>query len=247
MMDVIIVCNEEEALLIVSQNYIMTTQAFILQPRESSGYVTHIFDNTVGYGKIRALKFIPGSGRRIRAGNDRFPRPISGRQTTRSASLVGSGRAKKPTDAILNKISHPRLRRLYDYWKAKRGDRKMPSRADIDPFDITYVLGDIMLVDVIGDAPLRFRIRLHGTNLAERAGYELTGKVLDELPENEFRRLVRQRWTEVATTGEPLHCIRDAEFDRRPYRYESIILPLSPDGEKVNMELVALIHDEPRR
>ncbi|HEV8029723.1 MAG TPA: PAS domain-containing protein [Stellaceae bacterium] len=144
-------------------------------------------------------------------------------------------------------ISHPRLQRLYDYWLAKRGQRKMPSRADIDAFEITYVLGDVMLVDVIDGIPPRFRIRLHGTNLAERAGYEITGKMLDELPENEFRKRVRERWTEVAATGAPLHCTRDGEFDGRPYRYESIILPLSADGERVNMELVALIHHDPGR
>jgi hypothetical protein len=141
-------------------------------------------------------------------------------------------------------ISHPRLQRLYDYWLDKRGDRKMPSRADIDAFDIAYVLGDVMLVDVIEGAPPRFRIRLHGTNLAERAGYEITGKMLDELPQNEFRTVVRERWTEVATTGQPLHCLRDSEMDGRIYRYESIVLPLSADGERVNMELVGLIHAE---
>ena len=142
-------------------------------------------------------------------------------------------------------ISHPRLQRLYAYWSTKKGQRKMPSRADIDVLDLRYVLGNIMLVDVIEGSPPRFRIRLHGSNLSERAGYELTGKMLDELPESEFRRNVRQQWTEVATTGEPRQCRRDSSFDGRPYRYESIILPLSADGETVNMELVALIHHDP--
>jgi len=150
------------------------------------------------------------------------------------------------TDATLE-ISHPRLQRLYQYWSAKRGQHKMPSRADIAVSDIAYVLGDVMLVDVIDGAPPRFRIRLHGTNLAERAGHEITGKMLDELPENEFRRQVRERWTAVATTGEPIRCLRDGDFDGRPYRYESIILPLSADGERVDIELVALIHQEPQR
>jgi len=140
-------------------------------------------------------------------------------------------------------ISHPRLQRLYGYWSAKRGARKMPSRADIDVLDLRYVLGNIMLVDVIEGSPPRFRIRLHGSNLSGRAGYELTGKMLDELPESEFRKQVRERWTEVAATGEPRHCDRNLHvFDRRSYHYESIVLPLSADGETVNMELVALIY-----
>jgi hypothetical protein len=140
-------------------------------------------------------------------------------------------------------ISHPRLQRLYGYWSTKKGPRKMPSRADIDVLDLRYILGNIILVDVIEGSPPRFRIRLHGSNLSERAGYELTGKMLDELPESEFRTQVRERWTEVATTGEPRHCDRNLHvFDSRSYHYESIVLPLSADGETVNMELVALIY-----
>jgi hypothetical protein len=94
-------------------------------------------------------------------------------------------------------ISHPRLQQLYAYWSAKKGQRKMPSRADIDVLDLRYVMGNMMLVDVIGGSPLRFRIRLHGSHLSQRAGYELTGKMLDELPETDFRKEVRERWTEV--------------------------------------------------
>ena len=143
-------------------------------------------------------------------------------------------------------ISHSRLRRLYEYWEVKRDGREMPSRNDIDPVDISYVLGDVMLVDVIGEEPFRFRIRLHGTNLAERSGSDITGEMLDQLPENE-RGLVGQRCTEVATKGQPLHCRSNSELDGRLFRYECIILPLSADGKKVNMELVAVIHDEPKR
>ena len=29
-------------------------------------------------------------------------------------------------------ISHPRLQQLYAYWSTKKGQRRMPSRADID-------------------------------------------------------------------------------------------------------------------
>jgi len=72
-------------------------------------------------------------------------------------------------------ISHPRLQRLYAYWSTKKGQRKMPSRADIDVLDLRYMLGNIMLVDVVADVaggtPPRFRIRVHGSNLSQRAGY----------------------------------------------------------------------------
>ena len=60
-------------------------------------------------------------------------------------------------------IKHPKLQQLYDYWSVKRGERKMPSRADIDPLDMTFVMGNVILVDVIAGEPPGFRIRLHGT------------------------------------------------------------------------------------
>jgi hypothetical protein len=143
-------------------------------------------------------------------------------------------------------IAHPRLRRLYEYWLAKRGERKMPSRADLDPLEMTFVIGNIILVDVVDGPPLGFRIRLHGTNLSQRVGFELTGKMLDELPETEFRELARESFTRAVTNAEPRHGRRDRVLDGRLAHYETIILPLSGDGENVDRLLVALIHDDER-
>ena len=148
-------------------------------------------------------------------------------------------------------ITHPKLRRLYEYWLEKRGDRKMPSRADIDPLDITFVIGNVILVDVIdgepGGEPPRFRIRLHGTNLSQRVGYELTGKMLDELPVTEFRALAQQSFARVVTIADATHGRRDRVPDGRFARYETVIMPLSADGERVGMLLCGLIYDDENR
>lgn len=141
-------------------------------------------------------------------------------------------------------ISHPKLRRLYEYWCEKRGDRKMPARADLDPLDMTFIIGNIILVDVIDGSPLQFRIRLHGTNLVQRVGYELTGKMLDELPQTEFRKLAQESFTRVATGAEPTAGKRDRVIDDRFARYETAILPLSSGGERVERLLIGLIYDD---
>ena len=141
-------------------------------------------------------------------------------------------------------IEHPKLQQLFDYWASKSGERKMPSRADIDPLDLTFIIGNVILVDVIEGDPLRFRIRLHGTNLTERVGYELTGKMLDELPQAEFRELSRLSFTKVANSGKPLQGRRDRILDGRSRRYETIILPLSGDDARVDMLLCGLIYDD---
>jgi len=144
-------------------------------------------------------------------------------------------------------IKHPKLQQLYDYWSAKRGERKMPSRADIDPLDMTFIIGNVILVDVIAGTPLGFRIRLHGTNLVERVHYELTGKMLDDLPQVQFRNLTRKSFTKVAKTAEPLRALNDRVLDDQLARYETVILPLSGDDTRVDMLLCGMIYDDERR
>lgn len=140
-------------------------------------------------------------------------------------------------------IRHPRLRQLYDYWSGKRGDRPMPARVDLDPVDIRFVIGDVILVDVLDEEPPRFRIRLHGTNLAERTDFDLTGKMLDEMPVPEFRDLSTRSFRKVVHTKEPLHALADRPLDGRMQSYEAILLPLSSDGEHVDRLMVGMIYE----
>jgi hypothetical protein len=145
-------------------------------------------------------------------------------------------------------ITAPKLRRLYDYWAETCAGRPYPRRADLDPVAMGFILGNLILVDVLG-APggeRRFRIRLHGSNLAARHGYELTGKMLDTLPVGEQRDLARRSFGAVAASGAPLHAYRDCVLDGRQQRYETLILPLSSDGAGIDMLLVGLVHDDER-
>jgi hypothetical protein len=143
-------------------------------------------------------------------------------------------------------ITHPKLQRLYEYWDGKRAGRTMPSRADIDPLDITFAIGNVILIDVIPGEPLGFRIRLHGTTLSERVHYELTGKMLEEMPEPEFRHLSRLSFTKVVTTCKPVQAQRNRVLDGRLRNYESVIMPLSNDGGTVDMLLCGLFYDGDR-
>jgi hypothetical protein len=146
--------------------------------------------------------------------------------------------------AGLADVVDPLLRRLFVYWDGKRGGRRMPARSDVDPLDLRFILGQLILVDVMPDPPPRFRIRLHGTELAQRAGYELTGKMLDELPTTEFRLLAQRSFATTAETRLPFHSIRDRLLDGKPRRYETLMLPLSADGDGVDMLLVGLRYSD---
>jgi hypothetical protein len=149
--------------------------------------------------------------------------------------------------AVTIAIKHSKLRQLYDYWLEKRGDRAMPARADLDPIDIRFVIGDVILVDVVDDKPPRFRIRVHGTNLSELTNFDLTGKMLDEMPVPEFRDLSTRSFRKVVRSAEPLQVLAERVLDGRLQRYEAIILPLSGDGKQVDRLMVGMIYEPLRR
>jgi hypothetical protein len=146
---------------------------------------------------------------------------------------------------LAQNIREERLRRLYDYWVDRKGDRRMPARHDIDPLDFPYLLGNIMMVDVARD-PLRFRVRVHGTNLVRLSAYELTGKLLDELPNTAYRAYVIERCRGLVESGEPAIVRHDRMLDGHHRHYEALWLPLADDGTTVTMLLCALIYENRR-
>lgn len=136
-----------------------------------------------------------------------------------------------------------RIVRLYAYWCARRGERALPARADLDPAEFAYVLGNLVLMEVQRE-PLRFRYRLHGVNLVMRDGYDMTGRWLHDHPEPEYRTRIEQTYGEVARTARPAHGVRDIVVDGRMRRYESLVLPLGHDGTTVDMILGAQVYLE---
>jgi hypothetical protein len=146
---------------------------------------------------------------------------------------------------LSRELVEPRLHKLYDYWCARRRGRRWPARRDLDPLDFSYVLGHVMLIDVLRE-PLRFRVRLHGTEIVTRVHYDLTGKLLDELPDSEYRAYALERCRRLVETAEPLRVVQDRELDGRIHRYEALWLPLSDDAARVTMLMCALIYQRDR-
>jgi len=135
-----------------------------------------------------------------------------------------------------------RLRRLLDYWDSRRAGRAMPERADLDPLDIAYILGNLALIEVHRDgAGLRFRFRLFGVNLVEDMGFDPTGQDLDQYPKPEMAEILRISYTEAVEAGRPFRRRRHRlVMDNRLFENESLLLPLGQDG-RVDMLLVAVI------
>jgi hypothetical protein len=137
-------------------------------------------------------------------------------------------------------IESPKLRRLHQDWLDRRRGRAMPSRRDFDVLDLTYILGDLNLLDVLND-PLRFRFRVHCTSAVERLGFDLTGKTVDDYPDPAYRDMANEYYAEVVEARAPKRVLRDPyHFRSRVLRWEALILPLSADGQNVDMLFVGI-------
>lgn len=149
----------------------------------------------------------------------------------RTTSLDFLGRCRPATAAF------------YRYWKAKCGTRAMPSRADIDPLEMRPWLPGVALIEVnrmpAEASGYELRYRLIGTRPTELRGREVTGLTvrqgyfgasLEAALEN-YRLVVEEKrlvydWD---------HTPSQSGFAREG---ETLLLPLSSDGDTVDMVVV---------
>ncbi|HXE16405.1 MAG TPA: PAS domain-containing protein [Stellaceae bacterium] len=138
-------------------------------------------------------------------------------------------------------LNAPQLRRLYEDWRVRRCV-PIPRRADFDPASLSYILGSLSLFEVLRD-PMRFRARVHGTRMSEHLGHEFTGKFLDEAPPNKYYNLVLTHLTDVATHARPSFAwLVDQAREPPTMESESLVLPLSRDGDTVDYLISAAVH-----
>jgi hypothetical protein len=135
---------------------------------------------------------------------------------------------------------------LHTYWNAKRGDRTMPSRADIKASELKEHLGWVMLVEVLPDIS-DFRYRLIGTLVTQYFLSDGTGRTVSEIYGKSnpaagkgvsaiFRKCARDKVVVRSFGG--ANWIADGYE-----KFDCICLPLSEDGERVNMILHAFTFD----
>jgi len=133
---------------------------------------------------------------------------------------------------------HPDIHAIVAYWRGKAGARRMPSRSDIDPSDLKPYLPRISLIDVVPDER-RFVYRLVGTEEVALRGYDPTGRSIGEGFFGPNRELAFAHYGYVVEHRAP-YCYRgDFEVEDGAIENEDVIfLPLSEDGENVNMILL---------
>lgn len=153
---------------------------------------------------------------------------------------------EQPDYVLPSEPSTEPIRRLLEYWRGKCVAGRLPSRRDIDPVALAYILPNLFILDVHADEDprRRFRFRLFGTELARVHGRDLTGRTLHEsLEPDPADGAVRHAMTVVEgraprfVAGKMLY-LKHKEW----LNFENCMLPLQDESGTVNMILGATIH-----
>jgi hypothetical protein len=133
----------------------------------------------------------------------------------------------------------PELADIVAYWRAKAGQAGLPTRAQIDPVELSRHLGYLVLVDVLGAPPSpRLRYRLIGTAITALTGRDATGRYLDELYDEATYRSVIASYLWVIEHRQPIRVYGTMQFVNRDWvRFEAVDLPLGDAHGSVNVIL----------
>src|SRR5258708_4790336 len=134
--------------------------------------------------------------------------------------------------------SLPVLSALHAYWQSKRAGLSMPARKCIAPEEMKPLLPHIMLAEIVDGG--RFRYRVVGTEVERRYGRKLTGGFIDELLRGEYGENVLTLYRRIVAERRPLFSRDRVETASGVAMIsERVMLPLSDNGEDVNMVISA--------
>lgn len=123
---------------------------------------------------------------------------------------------------------------LFRYWEQQRAGRAMPKRSDLDPAGLRTLLPYLTLID---HPDGQFRYRLVGTIVAQDLGRDLTGSFVGSyVSPPEYAAALMAIYERVFATACPVFTTGEYRSASRAIHTSSrLILPLSDDGESVNM------------
>jgi hypothetical protein len=160
--------------------------------------------------------------------------------TARAAATVrDSGDSSQPVLWFERVVRDELFGPLFDYWRSKLVEERLPSRSMVDPVEIPKLLSSIGLLDVM-DGGNRFRIRLMGTWLCVMRGRDRTGGILDELLEGAYLEFLQDLFREVVWSRRPIFSDSVCSHrDQGHLQVTRLALPLSTNGRDVDMVMFA--------
>jgi hypothetical protein len=146
-------------------------------------------------------------------------------------------------------LKNLQLEFLRRYWLDKRGDHALPSRADMVPSELKPVLDGLIMIDVLPDLA-EFRYRLVGTAVTQYFLTDPTGKTTQEAwaPVGpRFADRIRNNLRAIARERVCVHAWGAVDWmGSGDEAFECLYLPLSDDGETVNMIINLFTFDRRR-
>jgi hypothetical protein len=154
---------------------------------------------------------------------------MGGRMTGSASSIPEAVFIDAPRDAD--------LRALYEYWDTVRGDRPMPRRADIDPSEIPNLLPYIIMYNAVSGGG--YTVRLVGEQVVSLNGINGTGRQAGSIMTPRGAEMMTKILDAVTTEQVPKFRAGKAYWhpDKTYRDFEACFLPLSPDGETVDIIL----------
>lgn len=144
-----------------------------------------------------------------------------------------------PIEKLPN-LRHQRLLSLYDYWRDRAGDRRMPAYRDIDPIDMKSWLANLVLVEFT-ESLFDYRIRLEGTNIEMFYGARRTGTGMEVVTAADERDLLVRQYRPVFEEGRPAYYESAFENSEGIFSHQAkLLLPLSRDADHVDMILAGI-------
>ena len=126
----------------------------------------------------------------------------------------------------------------FEYWQSKGWPDRLPRRSDLEPFDISTILSNVVLLDV-RDSPRDFFYRVIGTGVVHHLAEDLTGQWMSEIDHQRPPSRIWDSCNKVAETACPLLSSVPYVGPHSEFLYgEDIILPLADDTNAVTKLLV---------
>ena len=146
-----------------------------------------------------------------------------------------------PAASFIDAPRHPKIQLLHSYWDEKRHGRAMPSRADIDPVDIPALLPNILMYNV--DGPGRYTVRLQGEAVRAFVGINTTGQPAGSIMKTRAAQVMIDILDSVVAARTAKFRLGKAHWHKeKAHRdFEACLLPLSADGNAVNIILAAVV------
>ncbi len=135
-----------------------------------------------------------------------------------------------------------------DFWRAKGGEDKTITRADISPMELKQYISQVVLMDVVREGNgWKLIVRLIGGHVSGFYG-EITGKDVREMDNTKAIERIYSVCSRMLETEKPIYTVAPALSPDRSYMEAlALYLPLFDDEGKINKIMVAVHVSAPTR